>query len=266
MEDDVPRSNDGDWEEISICAFASGEQRFRDLGRGIFCSQGIGKPPLLVGLVTKMADKSNGNRFPISINIPSAFLTVGANAESKLSPRFMTGVDAEQGTFPYAVSVWPTGVLHFCNGALISSKHVLTVASCVERAYRSPSKVICKIGDIHNHDEDRGPDAESLTASKITMSPRQGRKKGKLAIIALETESKKDPLLLPEAGQLKKSTHDAIVYSFVQVPITARMDSTHPFMAGDRRLLAESIQRPSSEERSFAPITIPALTSILSKP
>ena len=207
MKDDVLRSGDGDWEKITICAFASRERGFGDLGRGILCSQGFGKPPLLVGLVTKMADTSNGDRFPLSINIPSAFLTVAANQmkvnanQNKMIPHLRTGVPADEGTFPYAVSIWPTGVLHFCNGALISSKHVLTVASCVERAYRYPSKVICKIGDIHIHDDERCPEAESLTASKIMMSPRQGHKKGKLAIIVLETESKKAPLLLPEAGQ-----------------------------------------------------------------
>ena len=247
MKDDVLRSGDEDWAKITICAFASRERDFGDLGRGILCSQGFGKPPLFVGLVTKMADESNGDRFPLSVGIPVAFRTVDVNQttvkpdvnqttvkpdvnqttvkpdvnqttvkpdvyqttvkpdvyQTKLSRRFMAGVDAKQGTFPYAVSIWPTGVLHFCNGALISSKHVLTVASCVEKAYRFPSKVISKIGDIHIRDEYRGSDAESLTASKITMSPRQGRKKGKLAIIVLETESKKDPLLLPEAGQLK---------------------------------------------------------------
>ena len=266
MEDGLLRSGDGDWTEITICALASRERDFRDLGRGILCSQGFGRPPLLVGLVT-MADKSNGDRSPLSITIPVAFLTVDTNQktkpgippllaedaseaipvldyEEKPTPvldyeKFIPvlsseeipspvleyatvkveaeykpvmhgedawqakhiGVDASGALFPYAVSIWLDNKLHFCNGALISSKHVLTIASCVEKVYRRPSRVTCKIGDIHINDDERGTDAETLTASKIVMPPREQHKKAKLAIIVLETESRNDPLVLPKEGQ-----------------------------------------------------------------
>ena len=100
------RSDDGDWAEITICAFASRERDFRDLGRGILCSQGFGKPPLLVGLVTKMADKSNGDRFPLSITLPIVFLTVGtsqmkvdANEKTKLKELLMHDEDAREAMY-----------------------------------------------------------------------------------------------------------------------------------------------------------------------
>ena len=201
MTADVLRNGGGDGADIIICAFASREQRFGDLGRGIFCSQGFGKPPLLVGLVTKMADVSNGNRFPPSISIPSAF--VNLESEYKMEKRLMTGTDAEQGDYPYAVSIWSSGIIHQCNGALIGPKHVLTVKTCVMNWIRGPSNLLCKIGDIYiNDDDEKGPDAEELAASKI-IAFRRGRDEPdvNLAIIVLEAESKLTPILLPDAGQ-----------------------------------------------------------------
>ena len=257
MEDALLRSGDGDWAEITICAFASRERDFRDLGRGILCSQGFGRPPLLVGLVT-MADKSNGDRFPLSISIPSAFLTVDPNQKTKPGILLLLDEDASEATpvlhyeklipvleyeenptpvleyveapkreykpvmhgedvweviCPYATSIWLNNEVHYCNGALISSKHVLTVASCVER-FHDPSKVTCKIGDVHIRDEERGPDAETITASKIVMPPRQRHKKAKFAIIVLETESKNDPIQLPEAGQPNRQQMKSYIRSY----------------------------------------------------
>ena len=270
MEDALLRSGDGDWAEITICAFASRERDFRDLGRGILCSQGFGRPPLLVGLVTKMADKSNGDRSPFSITIPVAFLTVDTNQKTKpgippllaedaseatpvldyeekptpvldyeekfipvlsseeiLSPvlkhvtvKFeaeykpvMHGEDVWEVSCPYATSIWLNNEAHYCNGALISSKHVLTVASCAER-FHDPSKVTCKIGDVHIRDEERGPGAETITASKIVMPPRQRHKKAKFAIIVLETESIYFPAQLPEPGQPNRHLMKSYIRSY----------------------------------------------------
>ena len=113
-------------------------------------------------------------------------------------PFIIGGRDAGPGEFPYAVSVWPSGFIHQCNGALISPRHVLTAAAHLLPFIRKPYRIHSLIGDIHLV-KGRADDAERIVAEKVIIHP--DLKDGTdLAIIVLKTPSTATPINLPTEG------------------------------------------------------------------
>lgn len=60
------------------------------------------------------------------------FLISAINAEHQSAERVIGGSDAQEGQFPYQISL-RVGGSHVCGGTIISNKFVLTAAHCVER-------------------------------------------------------------------------------------------------------------------------------------
>jgi len=79
----------------------------------------------LVFLLFIILSVANGEQFLngnfIQQNEPSDFI-IGGN-------------DAKDGQVPYIVSLQRLGVGHFCAGAIIDAKWILTAAHCVERYF-----------------------------------------------------------------------------------------------------------------------------------
>ncbi|KAJ6640581.1 Chymotrypsin-2 [Pseudolycoriella hygida] len=86
-----------------------------------------------------------------SINVIVIYLSLLAFGDCKvlghqgeLESRITGGNTAPQGAFPFQVSLRSTSNTHFCGGALISDRWVLTAASCVYN--KQPSQLLIVIG------------------------------------------------------------------------------------------------------------------------
>lgn len=71
---------------------------------------------------------------------------------SKIEPRVVGGKNAEEGQIPYQVSLrLPAANLHFCGGAIISNRFILTAAHCMADLETHPSYVVAVIGSVHTN-------------------------------------------------------------------------------------------------------------------
>lgn len=64
-----------------------------------------------------------------------------------IEPRIINGEDASEHEFPYTVSLRDSATnRHFCGGALISEKHVLSAGHCLYRRKNKPNKTFVRLG------------------------------------------------------------------------------------------------------------------------
>lgn len=76
-----------------------------------------------------------------------------SNVNSIIEPRVVGGKNAEDGQIPYQVSLrLPAANLHFCGGAIISDRFILTAAHCMADLETRPSFVVAVIGSVHSNE------------------------------------------------------------------------------------------------------------------
>lgn len=93
-----------------------------------------------------------GNMTLVSAIILGANLllaVVFTHGDFDLKPRIVGGEDAKEGQIPYQVSLrLPAADLHFCGGAIISNRHILSAAHCMADLESRPSFVVAVIGSV----------------------------------------------------------------------------------------------------------------------
>lgn len=99
---------------------------------------------------------SRNSRFLLSTPI---FLALSApfvfGAYFKLQPRIVGGMDAVRCQFPYSVSIRDyTRKIHFCGGAIISDRHILTAAHCLQENLSDARNLYVIVGAIFRDDEE----------------------------------------------------------------------------------------------------------------
>lgn len=73
-----------------------------------------------------------------------------SDIESALESRIVGGQNAEDGQFPYQVSLRTRFLRqHFCGGSIISSRFILSAAHCTQGILSKPFIVVAVIGSIH---------------------------------------------------------------------------------------------------------------------
>ncbi|XP_031631436.1 coagulation factor IX-like [Contarinia nasturtii] len=69
-------------------------------------------------------------------------------------PRILGGEDAEQGQFPYQVSLrCYFEKVHLCGGAIVSNRFILTAAHCTQEMYELPQYIYAVVGALKLHDD-----------------------------------------------------------------------------------------------------------------
>lgn len=114
-------------------------------------------------------------------------------------PRIVGGTDAEEGEFPYAVSIRLVNLgIHFCGGVLIDREWVLTAAHCVDgRTIQARADPPVYIGGVDLN----GGDAEHIQVVETLVHPQWNGNSDSgadLALLRLEAPSSKQPVVLPE--------------------------------------------------------------------
>lgn len=75
-----------------------------------------------------------------------------AIARAEVEPRIIGGQNAEDGQFPYQVSLrTKLSNKHFCGGSIISSRFILTAAHCSEGITSKPLFVFAAIGSVRRN-------------------------------------------------------------------------------------------------------------------
>lgn len=92
----------------------------------------------------------------VAVIVLVVFITLSV-AETKysalnLDPRIVGGKDVKEGQIPYQVSLrLPAADLHFCGGAIISNRFILTAAHCMADLESRPRFVIAVVGSVHTN-------------------------------------------------------------------------------------------------------------------
>lgn len=78
--------------------------------------------------------------------------------------RIVGGEDAEEGQFPYQVSLRRRGIIdgHFCGGSIVSSRFVLTAAHCTQQQNSRPRNVIVVVGALDRFEGGTPMDVEQI--------------------------------------------------------------------------------------------------------
>lgn len=117
-----------------------------------------------------------------TINVIFVAVCVGlASAVPTWDPRVVGGEDAEEGQFPYQVSLRQKMMNnHFCGGSIISSRFLLTAAHCADGALGSPQNVYAVVGTLY-----RTKGGITVELEKITQHSgwNRGQLKNDIALI-----------------------------------------------------------------------------------
>lgn len=71
------------------------------------------------------------------------------SSENQLAARIVGGKDAEEGQFPYQISLRTTlQRAHFCGGSILTKRFLLTAAHCTQGAYANPRNIYAVVGAL----------------------------------------------------------------------------------------------------------------------
>lgn len=71
------------------------------------------------------------------------------SSENQLAARIVGGEDAEEGQFPYQISLRTTlQRAHFCGGSILTKRFLLTAAHCTQGAYANPRNIYAVVGAL----------------------------------------------------------------------------------------------------------------------
>lgn len=87
-------------------------------------------------------------------------------------PRILGGADAKEGQFPYQVSLRHKDGDHFCGGAIVNNRFILTAAHCTIGSNSSPDSIHAVVGAFK-----RLEGGVSYKVSEITNHPGYDREK-----------------------------------------------------------------------------------------
>lgn len=121
--------------------------------------------------------------------------------------RIVGGQQATRGQFPYQVMLRRISQrTHYCSGAIISDRFILTTATCAQGRAALPTNVRIAVGAHH-----RLNDGTLLTVSRITNHPQFNRRTMRNNICIIQTTDKImftpliQPAKLPAAAFLDKT-------------------------------------------------------------
>lgn len=71
------------------------------------------------------------------------------SSENQVDARIVGGEDAEEGQFPYQISLRTTlQRAHFCGGSILTKRFLLTAAHCTQGAYANPRNIYVVVGGV----------------------------------------------------------------------------------------------------------------------
>lgn len=85
-------------------------------------------------------------------------------AKHLYEPRIRKGQDAEEGQFPYTVSLRSRGEYHYCGATILSARFLLTAAHCCRLGYAKPENVMAVVGALRQSVGGVRYDLDTITA------------------------------------------------------------------------------------------------------
>lgn len=135
-------------------------------------------------------------------------ITGFAQPSKDFQTKIVGGVQAQEGEFPYIVSLQTSYTGHFCGGTLVKKNWVLTAAHCVDG---TPIKSVA-VGLL---DQRQSFQAENLQAKRVIVHPQYHDRSGDFdfALIELNKDSRYEPISMnnseieiPDAGDALMAT------------------------------------------------------------
>ncbi|XP_031639640.1 chymotrypsin-2-like [Contarinia nasturtii] len=144
----------------------------------------------------------------ICLAVVANVVSVVANIEfgqkfDRVNPHILGGNDAKEGQFSYQVSL-RSRKGHFCGGAIISNRFILSAAHCMQGPFASPNLVYAVVGTIYS-----SKDGVYYRLSTIKSHPEYDKKKSlnDLAILRTTEEIIFSNLIQPVALPKMPSSH-----------------------------------------------------------
>jgi len=125
-----------------------------------------------------------------------ALFVLAASAQKKKRPgkedgKIIGGQSARISSFPYQVSIQTTRGQHFCGGSIISTRHILTAAHCVDDQSASSMQVVTGKTNL----SDQG--GQTRRVARVTPHPAYNRRNTDNDIAVIELAS---PLTITKDG------------------------------------------------------------------